>query len=268
MLTTAVLILIVTSKVVLGQIQDDRRTVKGPIYPLDMAENSVDDRYYGCSKQMKNLVETKFQKKEITANISGFGTAWTTSEKEILRPQDNLTRNHLIAISVYTGVMVHETFNQDVRTDKQKYQNKTFSWYSLHFWLTRAIQTLKKTQKGCILTYRGTDATFKGVKNTEIRFGLFASSSPSLKVAMKFGTKSCFEIETCYGANVTKYSKFPRQKEVLIPPYETFNITDIRKGKTDDWCNTVFVLNSTGVKSNLNCSSVKPKKYHNVIISD
>ncbi|XP_073721196.1 ecto-ADP-ribosyltransferase 5-like [Misgurnus anguillicaudatus] len=259
MLTTAALILIVTSKVVLGQ--DDRWAVKGQRYSLNMALDSVDDRYDGCSSKMKKLVKEKFQKKEIAANKSGFGTAWNTSKNETREPQDNLTKNHLIAIYVYTGAVagLYKEFNQDVRTGSEKYQKNTFSWYSLHFWLTRAIHTLKQTQNGCILTYRGTWDTIDGDKSKEIRFGSFASSSLDRKVAERFGTKSCFEIRTCYGANVTEFSRYRYQNEVLIPPYETFNITNI---KNTHWCETVFVLNSTGIKSNLNCSvaSVKPMK--------
>lgn len=260
MLTTAVLILIVTSKVVLGQ--DDRRPVKGEIYPLDMADESVDDRYNGCEADMNNLVEKEdYLNKEIKANI-GFKNAWREGQKRTKDKQlETLTRNHLIAIYVYTGVKggLHTKFNEDVRNGTEKYQNKTFSWYTLYFWLTRAIQTLKQTQKGCILTYRRTSVEFV-VKNKEIRFGSFASSSLERDVGHTFGTESCFEIETCYGANVTDYSWHPDQKEVLIPPYETFNITNIRKGQKDDWCNTVFVLNSTGIKSNLNCKLCKKIK--------
>ncbi|KAI2645538.1 Ecto-ADP-ribosyltransferase 5 [Labeo rohita] len=46
--------------------------------------------------------------------------------------------------------------------------------------------------------------------------------------AEEFGTKSCFEITTCEGANVTKYSALPIEKEVLIPPYEVFNVTEVK----------------------------------------
>ncbi|XP_073712856.1 ecto-ADP-ribosyltransferase 5-like [Misgurnus anguillicaudatus] len=262
MLTLAALIFIVTSNVVLGQ--DDRLGIKRQRYPLNMAEDSVDDRYDGCTEKMEKLVEEKYLNDEITANKSGFGTAWLNSKKNITEPKDNLTEKHLIAIYVYTGVVkgLYKEFNQDVRNGKEKYLSNTFSWYSLHFWLTQAIQ---KIEKGCLSAYRGTNDTFEGVQNTPIRFGSFASSALNRKRAKRFGNKSCFEIRTCHGANVTKYSRYPGQKEVLIPPYEIFNITNIKK---NDWCETVFVFNSTGMISNLNCTLFKPMKYHNIIISD
>ncbi|XP_073721037.1 erythroblast NAD(P)(+)--arginine ADP-ribosyltransferase-like [Misgurnus anguillicaudatus] len=260
MLTTAALILIVTTKVVLGQ--DDRLRIKRSKYPLNMAEDSVDDLYDGCTLKMEKLVTTKYLPEEIHANIAGFGTVWENSENNISGPKDNLKRNHLIAISVYTGGIVYSKFNKDVKNGKQEYEDKTFKWYSLHFWLTRAIQTLKITQQECKSTFSGTSVKYHFAKNTEIRFGSFASSFLDREVTTNFGTESCFEIETCFeiktchGADVSKYSQFPNQKEVLIPPYEKFKVTNIRTGQKGDWCNTVFELKSTGIKSNLNCAVI------------
>ncbi|XP_065108606.2 ecto-ADP-ribosyltransferase 5-like [Paramisgurnus dabryanus] len=217
-----------------------------------MSESSVDDWYDGCTETMANLVETKYLSEEITANISGFGTAWKTSEGEIPEPKENLNRNHLIAISVYTGRTVYNQFNQDVRSGKLKYKNTKYAWYSLHFLLTEAIQILKKTQEKCILTYRRTNVTFnETVLYKEIRFGSFASSSLDQEAAKIFGSEFCFEIKTCHGADVAKYSLYPHEREVLIPPYEKFKVTEIKK---DDWCKTVFVLKSFGIRSDLNCA--------------
>ncbi|XP_073713702.1 T-cell ecto-ADP-ribosyltransferase 2-like [Misgurnus anguillicaudatus] len=258
MLSTAALILIVTSKVVLGM--DDRVSVKEEIYPLDMAKNSVDDRYEGCTETMANLVKKKYLNKEIIPRILHF------KEDNTMKNEDNLNGNHLSAIFAYTGGHIHNEFNHDVRTGKQQYKNKTFKWYSLHFFLTEAIQILKRTQNECHLTYRGTSDKFnENIKNnTEIRFGSFASCSLKREGTIMFGKESCFEIKTCYGANVTKYSQFKNETEVLIPPYEKFKVTAIRKkGEKDAWCNTVFVLKSSGIKSNLNCAvaSVEHKKF-------
>ncbi|XP_055050750.2 erythroblast NAD(P)(+)--arginine ADP-ribosyltransferase-like [Misgurnus anguillicaudatus] len=266
MLTTAALILIVTIKVVLGQ--DDRKYFGGDIIQLDMAVNSVDDRYDGCREKMENLVTTKYLKQEICADLSDFGAAWINSTGKISESK-TLKMHHLSAITVYTGLRVNRAFNDDVRTGRQKYKEKKYTWYSLHFLLTEAIQILKKKQNKCKKTYRGTKLMYnETVQDKEIRFGSFASSSLELKIAKRFGNESCFEIETCYGADVSKYSSLTYEKEVLIPPYETFKVTEIKKKGA--WCNTVFVLKSFGIKSNLNCAgaSVEPKRYHNVIISD
>ncbi|XP_042558789.1 ATP-binding cassette sub-family B member 6-like [Clupea harengus] len=58
----------------------------------------------------------------------------------------------------------------------------------------------------------------------------------------------CFEVRTCHGANVSKYSRYPEEKEVLIPPYETFKIKKVIKkgnGQTVMNCDTVYQLEST-----------------------
>lgn len=50
------------------------------------------------------------------------------------------------------------------------------------------------------------------------------------------------------------------EAEVLIPPYEMFNITKVFSGKLKHEalkdCRVVFVLENAGGKSNLNCKLV------------
>ncbi|XP_077086689.1 NAD(P)(+)--arginine ADP-ribosyltransferase 2-like, partial [Siphateles boraxobius] len=225
-------------------------------YPLDMAPDSVDDQYDGCREKMANLVKTKYLKEEINKSPE-FNDTWHDGEINAKNPQDNLEQIHSVAIYVYSNnnSNVFRKFNNAIRSEKQQYKERTFTWYSLHFLVTDAIQILKKKQNKCYTTYRGTTVEFdKNVRNKEVRFGSFTSSSLDRKVANDFGPKSCFEIETCEGANVIKYSKYPDQKEVLIPPYEKFKVIDVKtKGQEGAWCDTVFKLNSTGKISYLNC---------------
>ncbi|XP_016322176.1 NAD(P)(+)--arginine ADP-ribosyltransferase 2-like [Sinocyclocheilus anshuiensis] len=227
--------------------------------PLDMASNSVDDQYDGCREKMANLVKTKYLKKEIKNSID-FKIAWKKGEDFVKTQNDNLTKNHLIAIYVYSDSNVYKLFNPETRSGKKKYKQMRYKWYSLHLLLTEAIQILKKTQKKCYSTFRGTKTEFnKRVLNKEVRFGSFASSSLDRKKAQVFGNVSCFEIYTCTGADVSKYSKLPHEKEVLIPPYEKFKVTAVktRKQQKDLWCDTVFTLKSSGKRSNLNCALFK-----------
>ncbi|KAL0154198.1 hypothetical protein M9458_050452, partial [Cirrhinus mrigala] len=222
------------------------------IFPLDMAPNSVDDQYKGCTNEMADKVEKYYLEKERSASAE-FNKTWQEGEENAKKAEDNLTENHSIAIHVYTNKdsKVYSNFTSATRTDKQKYNEGAFKWYSLHFLLTEAIQILKKTHNRCYVTYRGTNVKFD-VQSKEVRLSSFSSSSLDRKVIQGFGNKSCFEIYTCEGANLTKYSKYPEEKEVLIPPYETFRVTAV-KNRTDQpdlWCETVFVLNSTG-KSDL-----------------
>ncbi|RXN35640.1 NAD(P)(+)--arginine ADP-ribosyltransferase 2-like protein [Labeo rohita] len=245
--------------------QDQRAAAVAEEYPLDMALNSFDDQYKGCRENMTNRVKTKYLEKEINNSLD-FKIAWKKGKDFVKAPYDkNLTEDHLIAIYVYSDSNVYEQFNHDTRDGKRLYNQTRYKWYSLHFLLTDAIQILKKTQKKCYLTFRGTKGEFdKHVLNKEVRFGQFASSSLDRKKAQGFGNVSCFKIHTCEGADVSKYSKLPREKEVLIPPYETFKVTAVktRKDQKDPWCNTVYVLKSSGNRSDLNCAALfeKPTK--------
>nr|XP_003198090.2 ecto-ADP-ribosyltransferase 5-like [Danio rerio]XP_021327034.1 ecto-ADP-ribosyltransferase 5-like [Danio rerio] len=243
---------------VVAALQDHTAAAVQNIYPLDMAVNSVDDQYDGCTIKMANLVKTKYLEKELK-NSNAFNKAWEEGEENSTAPQDNLKRNHSIAIYVYTNLdsSVYSSFNMASRNGKQNYTDQTFTWYSLHFLLTDAIQILSESQKKCKTTFRGTNVSFyRNVTGKVIRFGSFTSSSLDRKVAQGFGNKSCFRIKTCNGANVVKYSKYPDQKEVLIPPYEKFKVTAIKTKEVDKnlWCETVYALKSAGTRSDLNCT--------------
>ncbi|XP_042571624.1 NAD(P)(+)--arginine ADP-ribosyltransferase 2-like [Cyprinus carpio] len=209
--------------------QDHRAAVDGQIFPLDIALNSVDDNYDGCTKEMANLVKTKYL---------SYKNTWIRYRGPLFTP-----RSHV------RDVLLQRLEKRYTRNGKTHYTVMTYKWYSLYFLLTDEIQILKKQQNKCYKTYRGTNVTFNGRAFTSIRFGSFTSSSVSAGRAYSFGNVSCFEIYTCEGADISKYSRVPYEGEVLIPPYETFNV-NLR-------CQTVFELNSTGIKSDLNCALFK-----------
>ncbi|XP_067243665.1 NAD(P)(+)--arginine ADP-ribosyltransferase 2-like [Chanodichthys erythropterus] len=244
--------------------QDHRAAVEETTYPLDMASDSVDDLYYGCGEKMADLVEKEYLKKE-KENSKIFREAWIKAENNISRWNilSKLKRIHKIAILVYTGKNVYSEFNSDTRTGKQNYKGKTYKWYSLHFLLTEAIQILKKKQNRCFDTFRGTKSGFNGNVFEDVRFGSFASTSLDRERAKRFGHVSCFEIHTCEGAEVAKYSEYTYEEEVLIPPHEKFKVTAV-KTRTDEpdlWCKTVYILKSSGIRSDLNCALFnKPTK--------
>ncbi|XP_052408199.1 uncharacterized protein LOC127953236 isoform X2 [Carassius gibelio] len=49
--------------------KDHRAAVKGQIFPLDMALNSVDDLYYGCKEKMAKQVDKEYLKKELRNSV-------------------------------------------------------------------------------------------------------------------------------------------------------------------------------------------------------
>ncbi|XP_059393541.1 NAD(P)(+)--arginine ADP-ribosyltransferase 2-like [Carassius carassius] len=244
--------------------KDHRAAVKGKIFPLDMALDSVDDLYYGCKEKMAKQVDKEYLKKELRNSVD-FEKVWEIGKNKVSKKNflDKLKTKHKIAIYAYTYIQtdpnlnISDKFNNDTRDGKQNYTVMKYEWYSLHFLLTEALHILKKTQNRCFDTFRGTKLTFENdVLNKEVRFGSFTSSTLDRSIAESFGTVSCFEIHTCEGANITKYSMLRHEKEVLIPPYEKFIVTDIRTGtyQKHRGCKTVIVLNSTGIRSDLNCA--------------
>ncbi len=152
----------------------DHRAAAGArkVYPLDMAPNSVDDQYEGCKEEMADFVKTKYLKTEINNSVE-FNNTWHDGENKAKNPEDHLKQIHSVAIYVYTNNNsdVYRHFNNALRSERQKYKDETFTWYSLHFLLTDAVQILKKTQNKCYSTYRGTTVEFdKDVLNQEVRF--------------------------------------------------------------------------------------------------
>ncbi|XP_027139605.1 ecto-ADP-ribosyltransferase 5-like isoform X2 [Larimichthys crocea] len=239
--------------------------------PLDLAPNAVDDMYSGCKDKMEDRVKNEYLANEKNKD-KNFNLAWSEAEKYYnkrwnhkkgKRPSTSLGKEKIIAIYVYTldKPRIYLDFNNAVRTQKSKYKT-TFRYHSLHFFLTDALQTLnarKPEAERCLTGYRRVDSYFsQDVLNKGIRFGSFTSSSMGwYPNAERFGNKSCFEIFTCFGADVSLYSKLGEsEREALIPPYEVFKVTkiDTRSEKKDLPCEVVYKVKSTRkTLSNTNC---------------
>nr|ACM09031.1 Ecto-ADP-ribosyltransferase 5 precursor [Salmo salar] len=228
--------------------------------PLNMAPDSVDDSYKGCEKKMFRKVRDYYLQTE-RLNNKDFNQAWTDAEARYT-PNKALSKNYSLAIQVYVTEysQMYKSFNEATRTQKKNYST-TFKYHSLHFLLTNALRILNTNNKR-FQTFRGTNLSFHGVRNTEMRFGQFISSSLDKKIAgERFGTRTCFEITTYFGAQLWGYSQMAHEREVLIPPYEVFKITKVmqKKDKNDLWCDVVYKLESTKKgKSNLKCQIVGP----------
>ncbi|XP_074539422.1 ecto-ADP-ribosyltransferase 5-like [Halichoeres trimaculatus] len=222
--------------------------------PLSMVESSVDDMYRGCEPKMKDSVLTHYLEKEL--HDKDFKEAWY--DCVVKEPKENtLTENQIQAICVYTGDLLYREFNEAVRTQGPDY-SKLFKFHSLHFLLTSAIQILNSDIL-CYTTYRRSDLKFIGHENQVVRFGFFASSSFKADLH-QFGNKTCFKIKTCLGAFLGDYLVYPHEEEVLIPPYETFRVSEIHTGASAprelEDCEVVYELESEAAVSNLNCRAL------------
>ncbi|XP_071002964.1 GPI-linked NAD(P)(+)--arginine ADP-ribosyltransferase 1-like isoform X1 [Oncorhynchus clarkii lewisi] len=224
-------------------------------FPLDMAPKSIDDQYVGCRANMRIQVNTDYLPREKKTSTN-FNNAWKEAEEKAKPSIHGLQDEHSKAIYVYTNEepKIYPDFNREVRDGRSNY-GTTFQYHSLHFYLTEAIQILKQRQTTCMTTYRRTNVYFHDVKEY-IRFGTFTSSTLNKKIGRdSFGATSCFEITTCFGADISHYSVFTEEREVLIPPYEVFTVTNIQTKSPENnlWCEVVYTLVNTGHQSDLNC---------------
>ncbi|XP_047466756.1 erythroblast NAD(P)(+)--arginine ADP-ribosyltransferase-like [Mugil cephalus] len=224
---------------------------------LDMAPNSVDDMYAGCESKMEALVNSTYLVNELK-NDKVFEKAWKNAT---INKNPELSEYQRRAVYVYTDkdTNIYSVFNEKVRTQRSSYKTEAFKYHSLHFFLTRALQTLKLKNKKCLTGYRRTNLSF--TYNGTFRFGSFTSSSHTTYANDTFGTKTCFEINTCFGAEISSYSAFESEREILIPPYEVFKVTKTERTtkKKPLPCEVVYTVKSERTQSNLNCALVKKK---------
>ncbi|KAF0037606.1 hypothetical protein F2P81_010480 [Scophthalmus maximus] len=221
-------------------------------FRLDMATDSIDDMHDGCRSEAASrvnlfcLFEWRFR---------DFSFAWASAERDAKKPaHEGLKEEHAVAIRMYTeGKQIQEDFNRAVKTQKHEYGTKGFEFHYFYFHLTDAIQVLHPNQTLCRTAHYRTGRQFDhDVINTNMRFGAFTLAASAKHSFDLNGNVSCFEIYTCFGADVTHYSATNEAGQVLIPPYEVFKITHVLTN--DPWCTVVYKLQSTKTpRTDLNC---------------
>nr|XP_057923948.1 erythroblast NAD(P)(+)--arginine ADP-ribosyltransferase-like [Doryrhamphus excisus]XP_057923957.1 erythroblast NAD(P)(+)--arginine ADP-ribosyltransferase-like [Doryrhamphus excisus] len=238
---------------------------------LDMAEDAVDDMYEGCRDKMECKVRKDYllQERHQDKNLR---LAWAEAEdyyrkiwgRKMSRRRSNaLGKEQIMAIYIYSldKPPVYLDFNTEVRSQRSEYKT-TFRYHTLHFFLTDAIEKLRLRRTAaekCLTIFRRANAFFHQKANTIIRFGSFTSGAMGQYLkAEKYGNKTCFEVTTCFGADISLYSKLGEsEREVLIPPYELFKVTKIERStpKMKLPCEVVYKLKSMErTLSNLNCA--------------
>lgn len=225
--------------------------------PLNMATDSIDDMYDGCQFETASKIDL-FGVYEWHFN-KNFSFAWAHVERYAKKPKHkHLKEDHAIVLYMYTSIKnIQQDFNRAVKTGKHKYNTSRFRFHYLYFYLADAIQALRHNKTMCRTTYLRTKKLFDtNVINTKMRFGAFTWAASSKQSFSFNGEVSCFEIHSCFGADITHYSALRTAGQVLIPPYEVFTITDVL---TDDpWCSVVYKLQSTKIpRGDLNCKLVQ-----------
>uniref|UniRef100_A0A669C338 NAD(P)(+)--arginine ADP-ribosyltransferase n=1 Tax=Oreochromis niloticus TaxID=8128 RepID=A0A669C338_ORENI len=143
------------------------------------------------------------------------------------KPQHkHLEKDHSASLYMYTKSIlqpVNLNFKSANRTGKPK---ETFESRSLYSFLTEGIQILKHNQVTCVRThFKAETLLHLNISNKQVRFSTFMLGSDEWNFARNI---SCFEVHTCFGADITYYSALKQNNQVLIPPYEIFKVTDIQ----------------------------------------
>ncbi|XP_029769350.1 T-cell ecto-ADP-ribosyltransferase 2-like [Terrapene carolina triunguis] len=229
---------------------------------LNMMEDAFDDQYLGCAKEMEKKAPELLEKEKSMSSV--FSRVWENAHKKwenvkSSSPLRNYEDKYGIALAAYTdstpqdnGEAFSTTFNEAVESagTSRAYYMAHFRFKAFHYYLTRALQLLRKE---CNKVYRGVSKRFK-YEEGDIRFGRFASSSFSERVAEEFSNGgTLFTIHTCFGVKIQALSYNPHQEEVLIPVHETFSVSP--QG------NNRFVLRSTNrTCSHFNCTYLGGEK--------
>ncbi|NXQ56053.1 NRT2 ribosyltransferase, partial [Anthoscopus minutus] len=223
------------------------------VVPLDMAWSSFDDQYQGCGPAMAAalpaLNRSEFQENPMFAQAWVKARAMWQSWGSRLAPLES--PGQAIALWAYTmdDPGMYQDFNKAVGkagSSSQEYRQH-FHYKTLHFLLTDAVRTLRAPQCRCV--HRGTNKTFEAQLGQRVRFGQFASTSLCRAIALGFSSDTLFQVWTCYGAEIQEFSQYPNKQEVLVPPFETFEVTKIiQQGEK-----VQIYLNSTGTYSKYNC---------------
>ncbi|XP_065279482.1 ecto-ADP-ribosyltransferase 5-like [Emys orbicularis] len=237
---------------------------------LNMMKDAFDDQYIGCAEEMHGIAH-----KLIQPEMSPFSPLWENATEKWNRVKTTITRpsnfedEYGIALVAYTDPTKYTKYNKIFSTifnDAVSGTNRSraaymasFQFKAFHYYLTRALQLLwKETGEKCgvmykTTVYRGVNTTSKYTGQASIRFGYFASSSINRKVAESFGKATFFTIHTCFGVKIQDMSYNRSQEEVLIPPYEIFNVVKIQG-------NNVTLQSIKQNCSNFNCAYLGGKK--------
>uniref|UniRef100_A0A8D2MFX7 NAD(P)(+)--arginine ADP-ribosyltransferase n=1 Tax=Zonotrichia albicollis TaxID=44394 RepID=A0A8D2MFX7_ZONAL len=224
------------------------------VVPLDMARDSFDDQYRGCGPAMMAVLPA-LHNFEFQVNPL-FTQTWVKAEAEWRKRGSPVaplaSPAQAVALMAYTTKDIYKDFNAAVRVaghSRQEYRNN-FHFKTLHFLLTKALVTLRQAQKAkCHHVFRGVhDVRFQARRGQKVRFGQFTSTSLSKEVAQKYGTDTIFEVQTCHGVDIQAFSFYLSNREVLIPPYETFEVTKVTRNGKRAW----ITLRSSGTYSKHN----------------
>lgn len=174
-----------------------------------------------------------------------FSLSWKNAEQHHRQLKHKyLEKEHSTALYMYTKSVL-QPVNQDFKSANRRGKRKeTFESRSLFSFLSEAIQILKHSQVTCLSTNVQSESLLRlNISNKQVRFSTFMLGSDDWNFNRN---TSCFEVHSCFGADITYYSALEQNNQVLIPPYEIFRVTDVQTETKE--CRIIYRL-----RSNLNC---------------
>ncbi|KAM9857314.1 uncharacterized protein ACBR49_000957 isoform 2-T2 [Aulostomus maculatus] len=177
---------------------------------------------------------------------TNFSQTLSEAEQRVKEPAHKyMEKPHVIAIYIYTKTALRPADHEkEMKAEGSPGERETSEYRFLVSSLSEAIQVLKHSQVTCLDTSYRTDSLFNlNASNEKIRFSSFITGSYEKNMTR---STSCFEIHTCFGADITYYSALKRDSQVLIPPYELFTLIDTQTDTLG--CSVVYTL-----RSDLNC---------------
>ncbi|TRZ14092.1 hypothetical protein HGM15179_013013 [Zosterops borbonicus] len=234
-------------------------TAANKMLTLDMAPNTFDDQYRGCgpamTAELPALNRSEFQKNPLFARVWKEAMAEWKFRGSRVSPLSS--PDQAIALMAYTMDDLYTDFNNNMSVagrSPQQYRD-SFHFKVLHFLLTDALAKLRDSKGAqCQDVFRGVCSyQFQAQTGDTVRFGRFASTSLSQEIVNCIGKGTLFKVNTCQGADIRKFSNMESEEEVLIPPFETFQVTKV----TQEGEKTVIKLRSTGTYSKYNCEWLK-----------
>ncbi|XP_068537199.1 ecto-ADP-ribosyltransferase 5-like isoform X1 [Anas acuta] len=238
-----------------------------PQFLMDMSHDAFDDQYEGCTEAMEAVGPALLAQEQARGKSRLFGRVWARAGERWQQVKGSLAARlppgfkdeYGQAVIAYTDNGLHHFFNAAMRAAgrSRAAYNASFPFKALHFYLTRALQLLRRP---CEATY-GTPV-YRGIAHTRyqlqgaspFRFGSFASSSFRREQAESFGQDTFLSIRSCFGVPIHAFSLYTEEEEVLIPGHEIFWVFP-------DEGSHRFVLRSTNrTCSHFNCAFLGNEK--------
>ncbi|XP_046554211.1 NAD(P)(+)--arginine ADP-ribosyltransferase 2-like [Haliotis rubra] len=144
-----------------------------------------------------------------------------------------LTDEETLAVMIYTTEYVYAEFNRILREGDIAKYDKSFQVF--HYLLINAIEKIRQKQTLPEYLYRGDEKIYSIEYGTDMRFPGYTSTSSDEFVAEEFrgSTGTLIHLEGVkFGADIASLSVVPSEAEVLIPPYESFKVTNVDRDDT------------------------------------